>query len=373
MRRWAAALGASIETQRSGFDGERRGKGAQQGMPAGRFLRSGLCFAAALLLLAGCAAPQAQAQPAAERTFFAMDTVMTLRLYEGGDEALLQAAEARVRELEGLLSVTGRGSEIHALNRDGAAELSPDTGSLLRGALELCARTQGALDISTYPVLRIWGFTTGDYAVPDGETIAALLPLVDYTRVELDGNAAALPDGMEIDLGSVAKGYTGAALAALLREGGVTSALLDLGGNIQAVGAKPNGSPWRVGVRNPAGEGNLGVVEVENQAVITSGGYERYFEEDGVRYWHILDPQTGAPARSGLASVTVVGDGGLMCDGLSTALFVMGREGALEHWRRYRDFEAVLVSEDGAVTITPGLEGRFTLTEQGRTLTVAEP
>lgn len=321
----------------------------------------------ALLLLAGCAAPQTQA---AERTFFAMDTVMTLRLYEGGDEALLAGAEARVRELEGLLSVTSGDSEIYALNRDGAAELSSETGSLLRGALALCARTEGALDLSTYPVLRSWGFTTGEYAVPDGETIAALLPLVDYTKVKLSGNAASLPDGMEIDLGSVAKGYTGAALAALLREGGVTSALLDLGGNIQAVGAKPDGSPWRVGIRNPAGEGNIGVVEVDNQAVITSGGYERYFEEDGVRYWHILDPKTGAPARSGLASVTVVGDDGLMCDGLSTALFVMGREKAVEHWRRHRDFEAVLVSEDGSVTITAGLEGRFTLSQRGGAFTV---
>lgn len=326
----------------------------------------------ALLLLPGCAAPHSQAQPSAERTFFAMDTVMTLRLYGGGDEALLKRAEERVRELEGLLSVTGRGSEIRALNRDGAAELSSETAELLRGALALCARTEGALDVSTYPVLRTWGFTTGEYAVPDQETIDKLLPLVDYTRVALDGNAASLPVGMEIDLGSVAKGYTGAALAALLREGGVTSALLDLGGNIQAVGARPDGSPWRVGIRNPAGEGNLGVVEVDNQAVITSGGYERYFEEGGVRYWHILDPKTGAPARSGLASVTVVGGDGLMCDGLSTALFVMGREKAVEHWRRHRDFEAVLVSEDGSVTITPGLEGRFALTEQGRTLTVAE-
>ena len=321
----------------------------------------------ALLLLAGCAAPQTQA---AERTFFAMDTVMTLRLYEGGDEALLAGAEARVRELEGLLSVTSGDSEIYALNRDGAAELSSETGALLRGALALCARTEGALDLSTYPVLRTWGFTTGEYAVPDGETIAALLPLVDYTKVKLSGNAASLPDGMEIDLGSVAKGYTGAALAALLREGGVTSALLDLGGNIQAVGAKPDGSPWRVGIRNPAGEGNIGVVEVDNQAVITSGGYERYFEQDGVRYWHILDPKTGAPARSGLASVTVVGDDGLMCDGLSTALFVMGREKAVEHWRRHRDFEAVLVSEDGSVTITAGLEGRFTLSQRGGAFTV---
>ncbi|MCI9551141.1 MAG: FAD:protein FMN transferase [Oscillospiraceae bacterium] len=302
-----------------------------------------------------------------------MDTVMTLRLYEGGDENTLDQAEARVRELEGLWSVTDGTSEISTLNHDGSAELSPETAELLGAALDMCRRTDGALDISTYPVLRAWGFTTGEYSVPGGEAIAALLPLVDYGRVALEAGAAALPPGMEIDLGSVAKGYTGDALAALLKQGGAASALLDLGGNIQAVGSKPDGSPWRVAIRDPAGDGNIGVVEVVDQVVVTSGGYERYFEEDGVRYWHIIDPATGWPARSGLTSVTVVGESGLLCDGLSTALFVMGREGALEHWRQHRDFEAVLVSEDGSVTITAGLEGRFTPADPARPLTVAQP
>ena len=321
-----------------------------------------------LLLPYGCA----PAQPL-ERTFFAMDTVMTLRLYQGGDGSLLDRAEARVRELEGLWSVTDGASEISTLNHDGSAELSPETADLLRTALDMCRRTDVALDISTYPVLRAWGFTTGEYSVPGGEAIAALLPLVDYGRVALEAGAAALPPGMEIDLGSVAKGYTGDALAALLKQGGAASALLDLGGNIQAVGSKPDGSPWRVAIRDPAGDGNIGVVEVADQVVVTSGGYERYFEEDGVLYWHIIDPATGWPARSGLTSVTVVGESGLLCDGLSTALFVMGREGALEHWRQHRDFEAVLVSEDGSVTITAGLEGRFTPADPARPLTVAQP
>lgn len=328
-------------------------------------------FALALILLAGCA--PAPAEPAAERTFFAMDTVMTLRLYEGGGEDLLDRAEERVKELESLLSVTDETSEIYALNHSGTAQLSPDTAQLLAGALSACGRTGGALDISIYPVLRSWGFTTGEYTVPSEDDISALLPLVDYTQVDLDGSTAALPSGMEIDLGSVAKGYTGDQLAALLKESGVPSALLDLGGNIQAVGAKPDGSLWRVGVRDPEGEGNIGVVSVTDQAVITSGGYERYFEQDGMRYWHILDPKTGKPARSGLASVTVVGDSGVLCDGLSTALFVMGLDGALDHWRQHQDFEAIFVSEDGSVTITAGLQNGFTLTQTNRTLTVAQP
>lgn len=326
-----------------------------------------LCLAAALL--AGCAPP---AEPL-ERTFFAMDTVMALRLYQGGGEALLDAAEGRVRGLESLLSVTDEASEVYALNHSGEARLSPDTAQVLAGALALCARTGGALDISVYPVLRAWGFTTGEYAVPSRDEIAALLPLVDYTKAALEGDRAALPPGMEVDLGSVAKGYAGDVLAALLQENGVSSALLDLGGNIQAVGARPDGSPWRIGVRDPAGDGSLGVVAVENQAVVTSGGYERYFEKGGTRYWHILDPETGAPARSGLASVTVVGDSGLLCDALSTALFVMGRDEALAHWRQHRDFEAVLVLDDGSVIITAGLEGRFALADGSRVLTVACP
>ena len=334
------------------------------------------------LLLSACTPPASQAAPTAETTFFAMDTVMNLRIYEGGDADLLDAAEERVRELEALWSVTDEGSEIYALNHEGAAELSPETADLLDTALGMCERTDGALDISIYPVLRAWGFTTGAYAVPSDETLSALLSRVDYTLVTQDGTYAALPDGMEIDLGSVAKGCTGDVLAALLRENGVTSALLDLGGNIQTVGARPDGSPWRVGIRDPGGDGNLGVVEVVDQAVVTSGGYERYFEVDGVRYWHILDPKTGRPARSGLSSVTVVGgmgttgDTGAVCDALSTALFVMGKDGALDFWRQHRDewgFELVLVDDSGAVTITAGLESTFMLGQKGRILTIAQP
>ena len=334
-----------------------------------------LCLGLALSLLVGCAPAPAQAAPMWESTFFAMDTVMNVRIYAGGSEALLPAAEDRVRELEALLSVTDPDSEIYALNRDGSAALSGDAAGLLAGALELCGRTGGALDVTIYPVLRAWGFTTGEYAVPDGKTVGELLARVDYTQVALDETAGtvSLPAGVEIDLGSVAKGYAGDVLTGLLKVHGVESALLDLGGNIQAVGARPDGTPWRIGIRDPEGDGNIGVVTVIGRAVVTSGGYERYFEEDGVRYWHILDPETGAPARSGLASVTVIGDSGLLCDALSTALFVMGLDRALEHWRAHRDFEAVFVGEDGSVTVTAGLENDFTLSQTERAFTVARP
>ena len=341
-------------------------------------MRRLLTLCLALVLLSGCVPTPTQTTPVqtlspVERTFFAMDTVMSLRVY--GDEALLDAAESRVRELEAVWSVTDPDSEIYTLNRDGSAALSGDAAGLLANALDMCARTGGALDVTIYPALRAWGFTTGEYSVPDSQTIKELLTRVDYTRVELDetAGAASLPNGMEVDLGSVAKGYTGDVLAGLLKAHGVESALLDLGGNIHTVGTKPDGSLWRIGVQAPEGDGYIGVVSVSDKAVVTSGGYERYFERDGVRYWHILDPETGAPARSGLASVTVVGDSGLLCDALSTALFVMGLDRALEHWREYRDFEAVFVCDDGSVTVTAGLEDSFTPSQTDRAFTVARP
>ena len=336
-----------------------------------------------LLLLTGCSAqetpgPTASASTAGggteknSVTVFAMDTVMDISAY-GASDALLQSAEERVKQLESLLSVTDESSEIYQLDHTGQADLSPDTAELLGDALELCGRTGGALDISIYPVLREWGFTTGEYQIPSQETLKELLREVDYRRVELDGAAAALPEGMEVDLGSVAKGYTGDQLCALLKEGGVTSGMLNLGGNVQVIGSKPDGSAWRVAVQDPEGDDYLGVLELRDKAAITSGGYERYFVgDDGQTYWHIIDPATGAPARSGLTSVTIVGDRGVVCDALSTALFVMGLERASDFWRQSGDFEAVLVADDGSVYITKGLEDCFFLTEENaqRTLTV---
>lgn len=296
---------------------------------------------------------------------FAMDTVMELKIYGTGE--LLSSAEARIKELEAKLSVTDENSEIYAVNRDGSGTLSGDTAELLGKALELCGRTEGALDLSIYPVVRAWGFTTGEYGVPEPETLQELLPHVDYTKIvfEEEERRVTLEPGMEIDLGSVAKGYTGDQLVSLLREGGVTSAWLNLGGNVQVLGSKPDGSPWRIAIQSPFGDGYVGVLEISDQAVITSGGYERYFEEDGQTYWHIMDSATGAPARSGLVSVTIVGDSGLLCDGLSTALFVMGLEKAADFWRENGGFEAVLVREDGETFITEGLEDRFSILNQG--------
>ena len=316
----------------------------------------------AAFLLTGCSGAPAQEPESA--TFFAMDTAMDFTVY--GDAALLDEAETLIGSLEEQVSVTDEHSDIYAIDHTGSGSLSGNAAELMAQALELCRRTGGALDISVYPIVQAWGFTTGSYQVPDEETIQSLLPLVDYTQIQYDAatGVVTLPEGMEIDLGSVAKGYAGQLAAQMLREHGVQSALLNLGGNVQTVGAKPDGSPWQIGIKDPQGEDAMMVLSVEDQAVVTSGGYERYFEQDGQTYWHIMDPSTGHPADSGLLSVTIVGDEGVVCDGLSTALFVMGLEKAADLWAQSGDFEAVFVTASGEVYITEGLRDRFALTEQ---------
>ena len=316
----------------------------------------------AAFLLTGCSG--APAQEPETTTFFAMDTAMDFTVY--GDAALLDEAETLIGSLEEQVSVTDEHSDIYAIDHTGSGSLSGNAAELMEQALELCRRTGGALDISVYPIVRAWGFTTGSYQVPDEETIQSLLPLVDYTQIQYDAatGVVTLPEGMEIDLGSVAKGYAGQLAAQMLREHGVQSALLNLGGNVQTVGTKPDGSPWQIGIKDPQGEDAMMVLSVEDQAVVTSGGYERYFEQDGQTYWHIMDPSTGHPADSGLLSVTIVGKQGIICDGLSTSLFVMGLEKAADLWAQSCDFEAVFVTASGEVYITEGLQDRFALTEQ---------
>ena len=316
----------------------------------------------ALLFLTGCSA-ESSPEPV-QGTFFAMDTVMDFTIY--GESGLIDQSESLIASLESLVSVTDTGSELYAINQTGSGTLTGKASSLMEQALEICRRTDGALDLSIYPIVRAWGFTTGSYQVPDEAEIQALLPLVDYRKIQYDAadGDVTLPEGMEIDLGSVAKGYAGQLVAQMLWEHGVQSALLNLGGNVQTVGAKPDGSPWQIGIKDPQGEDAMMVLSVEDQAVVTSGGYERYFEQDGQTYWHIMDPSTGHPADSGLISVTIVGDEGVVCDGLSTALFVMGLEKAADLWAQSGDFEAVFVTASGEVYITEGLRDRFALTEQ---------
>ena len=300
-------------------------------------------------------------------SLFAMDTVMELQAY--GNEEVLSEAEALIRDIEKKVSVTNENSEISVLNKSGQAQLSDDTAELLKGALGICEQTEGALDISIYPVLRAWGFTTGNYQVPSEKELSDLLKNVDYRKIDLEGSSVSIADGMQIDLGSVTKGYTSNKISEYFRQQGVTSALINLGGNVQCIGTKPNGDKWKVAIKSPFKDSKTGVfavIEAKDVAIITSGGYERFFEENGETYWHILDPKNGRPAQNGLISVTIIGEDGLVCDGLSTALFVKGLKGATDYWKSHEGFDAVFITDDGNVYVTQGIENSCTLTAEYR-------
>lgn len=289
---------------------------------------------AIVLLLCGCGQKGADASG----TIFCMDTVMDLQIWgSDADEAYTKLAQL-LRSLEQEWSANEEESAAAKLDREDA-ELTQQQAALAQKALALSQRTQGAFEPRIYGLTSLWGFTTGQYRVPTPTQIA---------------------EGMQStrwDLGAVVKGYAGDRAVELMQELEVDRALLNLGGNVQTYGTKADGSAWVIGVRDPQDpNGTVGNLEVTGTCnVITSGGYQRYFEQDGVRYHHIIDPKTGYPADSDLASVTVVCTDGMTGDVLSTALFVMGYEKAVAHWQQHDDFEAVFILKDGTVRVTEGI------------------
>ena len=191
------------------------------------------------------------------------------------------------------------------------------------------------------------------------------LSLVDASDIRFDeetGEVFFEKEGMKIDFGGIAKGYTSTRLMDILQEQGISSALVNLGGNVQALGDKPDGSKWKVGIQDPENNSDLlGILSISDLAVITSGGYERYFEEDGKTYHHIIDTRTGYPADTGLLSVTIVMQDGTTADGLSTFLFAAGEEKAVEFWKEhYGEFEMILFTADERLLVTEDLRDIFT-------------
>lgn len=501
---------------------------------------------------------------------FAMDTYMTLLAYGDNAEEAVLAAAAEIHRLDDLLSTGSPESEISKLNAAGGGTISEDVEELITRAKEIHTQTGGLFDISIYPVMKLWGFPTQEFRVPDKTEIDETLKLVDaaqitvtevpaagqaattapdaaqtaapsegtapaaegtepaaapasdaaapaadaadapaeesapaaeqgapaetapaadgsaeqaaeatgeveapaaveaqaaapqrvYVQVSAAENAEAAPSaentdsaageaaqaaaeganaavetgpaetapaeenpaadaaapvadaaapaadaaapasdaaapaaenaaeaqteapvetetkvsfgitGMEIDLGGIAKGYTSSRVMDIFREYGIKHGLVSLGGNVQAIGTKKNGKPWRVAIQNPESEMEyLGVLNIEDKCVITSGGYERYFEKDGVHYHHIIDPRTGYPADSGLISATIISDDGALADGLSTSLFIMGKDEAEKYWREHADdFDYILEDEDGTLYVTEGADE--ILTTDNRTIVI---
>ncbi len=338
-----------------------------------------LSAAAASVLLSGCGSGGGSSTEAGfgstgddgeyTQSFFAMDTYMTLTAYGENAQQAAEAGEEEIVRLDELFSTGDENSEIYGLNAGGGGELSEETALLIRRSIELYGQTGGLFDISVYPVMKLWGFADGDFKVPGAEELEETLALVDAEQLVLteeDGTAVlSMPEGVQIDLGGIVKGYADDRIAEIFADYGIEDAVINLGGDVRVMGNRPDGTPWRVGIQDPEdSDGYLGGLTLTDVTVVTSGGYERYFEDEetGKRYHHIIDPRTGVSADGGLISVSVVSTDGTMADALSTALFIMGTEDAIEYCGTFSEeyrFDALLMTDDREIYITEDIADCF--------------
>ena len=327
-----------------------------------------LCLTAALLLTACGAAPSPP--ETRSHTFFALDTVVNLSGYGANTDAALQQAEQQIRTMEADWSRTLPDSQVSHLNQAHGQPVpaDPELIRILTQAKQLAAATDGAFAITIAPIADLWGFAGDAFRVPTPDEIAQTLPRTHIEHLQIGPDTVQLTDGANIDLGGIAKGYALEQIRTIYEKQALPGGLANLGGDILAYGSRPDGSPWRIAIRDPdSGAGAspyLGTLYTENAYVLTSGSYERFFEADGKRYHHILDPKTGCPADSDLVSVTVVtpleAGAGTAADALATALFVMGRDGAEAFWRSGTlPFEMILVDDAAQVWYTDGLAETF--------------
>lgn len=299
----------------------------------------------------------------ASTQIFAMDTYMNLKAYGKNAQKAVNDARSEIERLDQLWSAVDKNSEIYQLNQKKKMKVSDETLELIEFAKKKSAQSGDAFDISIYPIVELWGFPTQKYRVPSDSEIKKLLKNVDSKKIKINKKTkvVTLQKNMEIDLGGIAKGYTSQRIAKIYKEDGVKSGVISLGGNVQAIGKKTDGSRWKVGVQSPDDtQSMIGAYEADDEAVITSGAYERYFEKNGKIYHHIIDPATGKPSEKDLKSVTIISKNGTLSDTMSTTLFVMGKDKAVSYWKKHSsEFNMILVDKNDKIYISQGIEGRF--------------
>ena len=308
------------------------------------------------LLLAILACP-ARAVEKQSSVGFYLDTVVTLTAYVD-DVQVLNDALTECGRYEQLLSRTIEGSDVFNINhaKGQPVKVSDDTLLLLDTARQVSTLSNGAFDVTIAPASNLWDFTSGKAELPDAEALKRAAGLTDYRKIAVDGHQVTLPEGMMIDLGGIAKGYIADQVKQYLVNRGVESAILSFGGNIVAIGTKPDGSPWKVGIQDidlPTGAYML-VAQNYGGSTVTSGIYERGFDLDGVRYHHILDPNTGYPIQNELASVTIFSESSMWGDALATAAFALGTEAGIDLIESLKGVEAAFIARDRSVTYTSG-------------------
>ncbi len=330
-----------------------------------------------LLLLVGCQQKEeALIEPTSENKFL-LGTIITITLYDNPQQEIFDEIFAAIEEIETKMTINNANtSEIIEINRQAGVEavkVSQDTFDVIKAGLDYSEIANGAFDITVGPLVKLWEIGFDDAHVPDDSEIKNSLSLINYKNVELNEKELTVKlthPHMMIDLGGIAKGYAADVAASILKEHGNKQAIINLGGNVYAYGEKSNHSTWKIGVQNPfstRGE-YLGIASVKDKTVVTSGTYERYFEEDGIIYHHILDPQTGYPVRNNVMSVTIIADSSMTADALSTTAFALGVDEGLKLIESIDGVEALYVTEDKQVYATSGFLDSFELTDESFTI-----
>lgn len=311
-----------------------------------------------MITLSGCAF----ASDSYTESFFAMDTYMTLTANGKNSEKAVKDAREKIKSLDKKLSAHNKNSDIYKLNKNGNKKLSEESAALIKQALKYNKLTNGAFNPAMLTLTELWGFPDKNYRVPSENELENALKTAKPDKIIINGNTVKFGvKGMKLDLGAIAKGYTSQLITDEFKKQGIESALLNLGGNVQAFGTKPDGSLWTVAVENPdKRKGYLATLKIKDKAVVTSGGYERRFKKNGKTYHHILNPENGYPAESGLLCATVICPNGTLADALSTALFVMGEGKAEKFWADSKEsFDIILYTNKKELIISEGIENGF--------------
>lgn len=285
---------------------------------------------------------------------FQLDTIITIKLYGEEDTSMIDDSFSRIEELEKMLSVHLEGSDLAKVREeagDSAVKVQPETIEVMEAAIQYAEFSQGRFDPTAGPLIELWGIDPPEGHVATEDELAEVLPLIDYQKLMVDGEAGTIylqDEKMIADLGAIAKGFIADKVKEQLVDAGVTSGIINLGGNVLLVGGKPDGSDFRIGVQDPdslRGE-YLGIVSLKDESIVTSGDYERFFEADGKKYHHILDPSTGFPAENSLRSVTIISPKSTDGDALSTTCFLLGLDEGIKLIRTMPRIDAIFVTED---------------------------
>lgn len=311
---------------------------------------------------------------------YIMSTHVTQKIYGSNAKKAAKSVTARLKEIESKMTIHASGGEVDNLNALAgikAATLSEETLYVLEKSEEYSKLSEGAFDITIGPMVKAWGINSSNPRIPTEQEIEELKKLVDYRTllIEKESLQARLQKpGQLIDLGAIAKGYAGDEAIKIYKNYGIESAYINLGGNVIVLGTKPDGSLWRIGIRNPREPSGvyMATIDIADKSIVTSGDYERYFEEGGRIYHHILDPKTGYPAQSGLIGVTIIADLAIDADALSTSCFVMGIEKGMKLIESLSGIEAIFITENKEVYITSGLKDVFSMTDDSKNFRYVE-